>query len=111
MKDPLTLFDVDVAALRQTLQIARAAECRGHFLSGDWVDLAVALLVGGVEDPEVAELAGFDQRVSAWTVHPLASILYERYTVPAPDPDAAVGLMAGLMAADLRLVLPWSPIQ
>lgn len=69
---------------------------------GAWPDLALALLLEDVEDPEVAELAGYDQQVSAWTVDPLTEALYERYEVPAPDKDGAVHSLAGLMAADLR---------
>ena len=42
----------------------------GWLRSGDWPNLAVALLLEVVEDPEVAELTGFDGQVSAWTVDP-----------------------------------------
>ncbi|MEQ7129308.1 hypothetical protein ABN034_32915 [Actinopolymorpha sp. B11F2] len=93
---------MDPVALNETLHIARAAECMGCLGSGDWPDLAVALLLEDVEDPEVAELAGFNQQVSAWAVDPLTEALYERYGVPAPDTEGAVHSLAGLMAADLR---------
>jgi hypothetical protein len=69
---------------------------------GDWPDLAGALLLEDVQDPEVAELAGFDHQVSAWTIDPLTEALYERYEVLAPDMEGAVASLAGLMAADLR---------
>lgn len=83
--------------------IARAAERMRKLGSGDWPALAVALLVEGVDDPEVAELAGFDEHVNPWMVDPLVESLYARYTVAAPsDTNEAVALIAGLLSADLR---------
>lgn len=93
---------MDAAALKETFRLAKAAEHLGCLRSGDWPNLAVALLLEDVEDPEVAELAGFDEHVSAWTVDPLTEALYQRYAVPAPDTEGAVDSLAGLMAADLR---------
>jgi hypothetical protein len=93
---------VDAVGLNETLRIARAAERLGCLASGDWPDLAVALLLEDVEDPEIAELAGFDRQVSAWTVDPLTEALYQRHVVPAPDTEGAVEALAGLMSADLR---------
>lgn len=71
--------------------------------AGDWPGLAVALLFEAVEDPEVAELAAFDRRVSPWKVDPLTDSLYDRYGAAAPaDSDEAVASLAGLMAADFQ---------
>src|SRR6476469_524018 len=86
----------------ETLRVARAAECKGYLRSKDWPHLAVALMLEDVGDAEVAELAGLDRQVSARTVDPLTEALYERHGVPLPDPESAVGSLAGLMAADLR---------
>ena len=94
--------NVDAVALNETLRIARAAEHLGRLAPGDWPNLSVALLLEDVEDSEVAELAGFDQRVSAWTVHPLTEALYERHQVSAPDTESAVDAVARLLPADLR---------
>jgi hypothetical protein len=93
---------VDATTLRETLRVARAAERLSFLRPADWPDLAVALLLEDVEDPEIAELAGFDASVSAWTIHPLTDALYERRSVPEMDTESAVECLAGLMAADLR---------
>lgn len=93
---------MDAGALDETLRIARAAERMGRLASGDWPALSVALLLEGVDDPEVAELAGFDQKVSAWKVDPLTEALYDRHKVSAPDAESAVDMLARLMSADLR---------
>jgi hypothetical protein len=93
---------VDAAALWETLRVARAAERMKFLRPADWPDLAVALLLEDVEDPEIAELAGFDASVSDWTVRPLTEALYEKHGVPELDPEGAVECLAGLMAEDLR---------
>jgi hypothetical protein len=92
---------VDSVALGETLRLARAAERLGCLTPSDWPDVAVALLLEGVEDAEVAELAGLDRQVSGWTVDPLTTVLYERHAVPNLAADSAVRALAGLMAADL----------
>ena len=93
---------VDAVALKETLRIAQAAERLGCLASGEWPDLAVALLLEDVEDPEIAELAALDPHASGWTVDPLTEALFERHKVPAPDTEGAVNSLAGLMSADLR---------
>jgi len=75
---------MDPAELDEALRIARAAERMGYLSSGDWPDVAVALLLEGAEDPEIAELAGFDKSVSAWTPGPLIESVWERRVVAAP---------------------------
>lgn len=49
---------------RTALSLARASEELGWFRPSDWPDLAVALLLEGSEDAEVAELAGLPPTVS-----------------------------------------------
>lgn len=94
---------MDPAELDATLRIARAAERMGCLDAGDWPDLAVALLLEGVDDPEIMELAGFDRDVSPWAIDPLTRSLYDRHATAAPkDVEAAVEMLARLLAADLR---------
>ena len=87
---------------RTALTIARASEELGWFRPLDWPDLAVALLLEGSEDAEVAELAGLPPTVSGWDTDALVTPLYERYAIPSPTAEEAVGLLAATMAADLR---------
>jgi hypothetical protein len=56
---------MDDGSMREALALAQASERVGRFEPSDWPDLAVALLLAGVEDEEVAELAGFDRAVNA----------------------------------------------
>lgn len=74
----------------------------GYLSSQDWVDLAVALLLEDVNEPEVAELAGFGRDVSDWYIAPLVEALYERHGVAVPDDETSVVTLAGLVSADLR---------
>lgn len=75
----------------------------GFLSAGDWPDLAVALLLEGVEEPEVLELAGFNHSVSPWQIDPLAASLYERHaTTAAQHAEAAVATLARLLAVELR---------
>jgi len=43
--------------LSEVLGVARAFESLGWLLPSDWVDIGVAVLVDGVEDPDVTALA------------------------------------------------------
>lgn len=95
---------MDLAALQETLRVARAAAQTGQLRAGGWPGVAVALLLEGADDLEIAQLAGLNEHVSAWEVDPLTEALWDRYEIaPAPNADAAVELLAGLMAADLRV--------
>jgi hypothetical protein len=69
----------------------------------DWPDLAVELLLAGIDDLEIAELAGLPASVTGWETDPLVTSLYEKHSVPLPDPEEAVTLLARLMATNLRL--------
>lgn len=100
--DPAYDRAVDAVTLWETLHSARAAERMSFLRPADWPGLAVALLLEDVEDPEIAELAGFDESVSAWAVHPQTEAPYERYEVPKMDAESAVTSLAGLLAADFR---------
>jgi hypothetical protein len=94
---------VDDEALATALAVARSAELLSHWRPRDWPDLAVELLLAGIDDPEVAELAGLPESVTGWETDPLVASLYDKHGVPLPDPDQAVTLLARLLATDLRL--------
>lgn len=94
---------MEPAELSEALRIAQAATRLGQFRAADWPDLAVALLLEGVADPEVAELAGLDRYASPWRIDPLVTSLCDKHAVAAPaDSDEAVALLAGLMSEELR---------
>ena len=94
---------MDPTELAEALRVARAAERMGFLGAGDWSDLAVALLLEGVEEPEVLELAGFNHSASPWQIEPLTASLYERHATAVPQhAEAAVAMLARLLAADLR---------
>ncbi|MFC3452097.1 hypothetical protein ACFOSH_21905 [Amycolatopsis speibonae] len=58
----LIVGEVDEASVRMTLSVARAAERRGRLAPGDWPDVAVAMLLEGNEDPEIAVLWSLSSR-------------------------------------------------
>jgi hypothetical protein len=60
------------------------------------------LLLAGIDDPEIAELAGLSASVTGWDTEPLVSSLYEKYEVRLPHIEDAVAVLARLMASDLR---------
>lgn len=87
----------------EALRVARAAQELGQLNTRDWPGLAVALLLEGADDPEIAQLAGFNQHASYWDIEPVLAPLFDRHAAAAPgDTEEAVVTMAGLMAADLR---------
>jgi hypothetical protein len=94
---------VDDEALATALAVARSAERLSDWRPRDWPDLAVELLLAGIDDLEIAELAGLPASVTGWETDPLVASLYEKHGVPLPDPEEAVTLLARLMATDLRL--------
>jgi hypothetical protein len=94
---------VDDEALAAALAVARSAERLSGWRPRDWPDLAVELLLAGIGDLEVAELAGLPASVTGWETDPLEASLYEKHGVPLPDPQEAVTLLTRLMAADLPL--------
>jgi hypothetical protein len=93
---------VDEEAVREALALAQASEGVGWLRPGDWPDLAVALLLAGVEDEEAAELAGFDRSVSGWVTEPLVESLYAAHSVTSAEVERSVELVARVQAADLR---------
>jgi hypothetical protein len=94
---------VDDEALATALAAARSAERLSDWRPRDWPDLAVELLLAGIDDLEIAELAGLPASVTGWETDPLVASLYQKHGVPLPDPEEAVTLLARLMATDLRL--------
>ena len=90
-------------ALATALAVARSAERLSHWIPRDWSELAVELLLAGIDDLEIAELAGLPASVTGWETDPLVASLYEKHGVPLPDPEQAVTLLARLMVTDLRL--------
>jgi hypothetical protein len=94
---------VDDDALATAVAVARSAERLSHWRPRDWPDLAVELLLAGIDDLEIAELAGLPASVTGWETDPLVASLCEKHGVPPPDPEEAVTLLARLMATDLRL--------
>ena len=94
---------MDQEALATALGVARSAELLSNWRPRDWPALAVELLLAGIDDLEVAELAGLSASVTGWETDPLAASLYDKHGVPLPDPDQAVTLLARLLATDLRL--------
>jgi hypothetical protein len=94
---------VDDQVLATALAVARSAELLSGWRPRDWTDLAVELLLAGIDDLEIAELAGLPASVTGWETDPLVASLYEKHGVPLPDPEQAVTLLARLMATDLRL--------
>jgi hypothetical protein len=89
--------------LATALAAARSAERLSRWRPRDWPGLAVELLLAGIDDPEIAELAGLPESVTGWETDPLVACLYEKHGVPLPDPEQAVTLLARLLATDLRL--------
>jgi hypothetical protein len=94
---------VDDQALATALAVARSADLLSGWRPRDWTDLAVELLLAGIDDLEIAELAGLPASVTGWETDPLVASLYDKHGVPLPDPEQAVTLLARLMATDLRL--------
>ncbi|QXV56608.1 DUF4034 domain-containing protein [Amycolatopsis sp. TNS106] len=93
---------MDDVSVRTALLVAKVAESHGVLQPGDWPDVAVSLLLEGIEDPEIAELAGLSRRVSGWDTEPLVAAACERYGVSVPGQDESADLVARLMADDLR---------
>ena len=93
---------MDHEALATALEVARSAELLSGWRPRDWPDLAVELLLAGIDDLEIAELAGLPTSVTGWETDPLVTSLYEKHGVLLPDPEEAVTLLARLMATDLR---------
>jgi hypothetical protein len=93
---------MDEGSMREALALAQASERVGRFGPSDWPDLAVALLLAGVEDEEVAELAGFDRAVNGWVTEPLVESLYSAHSVTPAEVEQSVELVARVQAADLR---------
>ncbi|MBK9158157.1 MAG: hypothetical protein WAV45_10230 [Propionibacteriaceae bacterium] len=93
---------MDLEVLNEALHVARASERMGRLRSTDWPDLAVALLVEGADDQEVAELAGLNRHASGWTIATLVDSICARYGVASRDAESAVALLARLMAAEFR---------
>ena len=94
---------MDDEALATALAVARSAEQVSDWRPRDWPDLAVELLLAGIDDLEIAELAGLSASVTGWETDPLVASLYQKHGVPLPDPEEAVTLLARLLATDLRL--------
>ncbi len=94
---------MDDEALATALAVARSAERLSGWRPRDWPDLAVELLLAGIDDLAIAELAGLPASVTGWETDPLVASLYQKHGVPLPDPEEAVTLLARLMATDLRL--------
>lgn len=93
---------MDSAELVEALRVANAAQRMGCLSSSDWPELAVHLLVEGADDPGIAELAGHNAHTSSWTINPLLEATCRHYGVETPEAEAAVVLLAALLAADLR---------
>ena len=98
--EPLSAMDGGV--LSRSLRVAVAVERLGWLPPGAWADVAVALLLEGASDSEIAELAGFGVGVSGWSTSPLVEVLYERYGVAELGEAEAVEVVADLLAAELR---------
>jgi len=94
---------VDDEALATVLAVARSAEQLSNWRARDWPDLALELLLAGIDAPEIAELAGLPTSVTREDTELLVASLYEKHGVPLLDPDEAVTLLARLIATDLRL--------
>lgn len=82
--------------------MARAAESRGCLEPGDWPDVAVSLLMEDNDDPEIVELAGLSRRAGGWDTNPLVAAAYDRHGISVPAQDAAVDLVARVLADDFR---------
>ncbi|MCU1676850.1 MAG: hypothetical protein JWM93_1608 [Frankiales bacterium] len=93
---------MDQRAFSETLCIARAFDSQGWLPSSDWVNVCIALLVHGVDDPDVTALACLVSNVTGWDTDGPAGNLYERYSVSEPNATDAVTSMAQALAADLR---------
>ena len=98
--EPLSAMDRGV--LSRSLRVAVAVERLGWLPPGAWADVAVALLLEGASDSEIAELAGLGVGVSGWSTSPLVEVLYERYGVAELGEAEAVEVVADLLAAELR---------
>jgi len=88
--------------LSEVLGVARAFESLGWLLPSDWVDIGVALLVDGAEDPDVTALACLDANATGWDTDQPVANLYERHSVSEPNPRDAVDTVARALANDLR---------
>ncbi|AUI60044.1 hypothetical protein B1H26_35515 [Amycolatopsis sp. BJA-103] len=84
------------------LSVAMAAQRHGYLASGQWPDVAVALLLEGNEDPEIAELAGLNGQSTGWDTAPLVAAVCERLGVSSPGAGESADLVARLMADELR---------
>jgi hypothetical protein len=76
----------------------------------DWPDLAVELLLAGIDDPEVAELAGLPAGVSGWdtdcaSVDPGFETDLETLP-PLQLPDGLIQVLARRLRSTLPLVQP-----
>jgi hypothetical protein len=87
---------------RTVLEVVRSAERCSWWAPRHWPDLAVELLVGEIDDPEIAELAGLPANVTGCDTEPLVSCLYDKYEVRMPEVEDGVAVIARLMASDLR---------
>ena len=94
---------MDDQVLATALAVARSAGRLSGWRPRDWPDLAVELLLAGIDDLAIAELAGLPASVTGWETDPLVASLYQKHGIPLPDPEEAVTLLARLMATDLRL--------
>jgi len=96
---------VDQEALATALGVARSAELLSNWRPRDWPALAVELLLAGIDDLEVAELAGLSASVTGWETDPLAASLYARLLAtdlrlrPATVTAPMIRMVAGLAVA------------
>jgi hypothetical protein len=68
---------VDDEALATALAVARSAERVSDWRPRDWPDPAVELLLAGIDELEIAELAGRPASVTGWETDPPVASLYE----------------------------------
>ncbi len=102
VREVQSLGAMDREVLSRSLGVAAAVERLGWLPPSAWVDVAVALLLEGASDSEIAELAGFGVDASGWSTSPLVDVLYERYGVAEVCEAQAVEVVADLLAAELR---------
>lgn len=61
---------MDEEALATVLAVVRSAELLSDWRPRDWPDLAVELLLTGIDDLEIAELADLPASVTGWETDP-----------------------------------------
>jgi hypothetical protein len=93
---------MEIASARAAVAAASAASSFDLFGTEDWIELAIELLIAGVEFESVVELASLPPGATASDADPVLRRVIGDLEVPQPDDVDAVAALASVLSRDLR---------